>query len=236
MAKSLKKYTLLLVEYEEKDRIDYSLYFKKFFKTVYEAIDGESGYQLYKKYRPDVLFLNMHLPKLSGLDLAQKIREEDKNIKIIMVSISSNNEELIKVIELKLSKYLLKPISKKNLKNSLIKLIEEFKELKKKSEKLFYFGDNIIWNQDRLYLTKDGEEIKLTKNEIRLLSLLTSTKDKIFSNEDIFATVWEDDFDKEFSIDSIKTLIKGIRKKLPKDTICNIYGEGYRLNPSIFKK
>jgi DNA-binding response OmpR family regulator len=73
--------------------------------------------------------------------------------------------------------------------------------------------------------------VKLTKNERRLLELLSTDKNKVFSFFEIFDYISYDDFDKEYDANQIRALVKLIRKKIPKKSIINVYGEGYRFNP-----
>jgi DNA-binding response OmpR family regulator len=79
----------------------------------------------------------------------------------------------------------------------------------------------------------NAKEIKLSYSEIVILDLLLCNPDQIFSNSDFFYTIQSHSFDQELSADSIKSAIKRIRKKLPPETIENIYGQGYRIKKEI---
>lgn len=76
----------------------------------------------------------------------------------------------------------------------------------------------------------NDEEIKLTKHETLFLELLTSKKDRVFSSDEIYDYLWNQFEDCETSATKLKDLIKRLRKKIPKDSIENIYGAGYKLN------
>jgi len=80
-------------------------------------------------------------------------------------------------------------------------------------------------------LTKNNKEIKLTKNERRLLSFLSTDKSRVYTFFEIFDHLSYDNFDKEYDANQIRALVKLVRKKIPRDAIINIYGEGYRFNP-----
>ena len=70
----------------------------------------------------------------------------------------------------------------------------------------------------------------MTQNEIIVLELLFNNKGQIFSNNDFYYIIQEDNFTKDLSADAMKSIFKRIRKKLPENLIENIYGQGYRIN------
>lgn len=195
---------------------------------VFCANDGEEGYEKYLDIKPDIILLDINMPKIDGLTLAKKIREIDKDVKIIITTSYSEREKLLQAIELYLIKYILKPIEPNILKDALFKAIKEIEE---KRGKLFYLDSKTTWNLSTQKLLEDNIEIKLTKNERRFLMLISSTPSKVYTFFEIFDYLSYDDFDKEYDANQIRALVKLVRKKVPKDAIINIYGEGYRFNP-----
>ena len=195
---------------------------------VYCANDGEEGYEKYLEIKPDIILLDINMPKIDGLTLAKKIREIDKDVKIIITTSYSDREKLLQAIELYLIKYILKPIEPNILKDALFKAI---KEIEKEQGKLFYLDKITIWNSTNQQLIENGIEIRLTKNERRFLMLISSNPSKVYTFFEIFDYLSYDDFDKEYDANQIRALVKLVRKKVPKDAIINIYGEGYRFNP-----
>ena len=221
--------------YIEDDKDIQSIYLdilQEYADKVYCANDGEEGYELYLSCRPNIILLDINMPKIDGLTLAKKIREIDKDVKIIITTAYGEQDKLLKAIELYLIKYILKPIEISVLRDSLSKAVEEIKQEKSKNKKyIFLLDKDTVWNSKTEILTKNGEEIKLTKNERRLLSLLSQDKNKIFTFFEIFNHLSYDDFDKEYDANQIRALVKLVRKKIPKEAIINIYGEGYKFNP-----
>ena len=205
---------------------------KEYVDKVYCASDGEEGYELYLSCRPNIILLDINMPKIDGLTLAKKIREIDKEVKIIITTAYGEQDKLLKAIELYLVKYILKPIEISILRDSLSKAVEEIEQQKENNQKdIFLLDKDTIWNAKTQTLTKNGEEIRLTKNERRLLSLLSQDKNKIFTFFEIFNHLSYDDFDKEYDANQIRALVKLVRKKIPKEAISNVYGEGYKFNP-----
>ncbi len=121
----LYPYKILFVEDEEATRKNYVTYLKMLFSEVYEAKDGEEAYQLYKEQKPDIMILDVNIPKLNGLELLEKIRENDYTTKAIMFTAHSDQSFLLKAVSLQLTKYLVKPVSRKELKEALDFAISE---------------------------------------------------------------------------------------------------------------
>lgn len=202
--------------------------------VVHLAHDGEEGYEAYLAIKPDIILLDINMPKLDGISLAKKIREIDSNVKIIITTAYADQDKLLQAIELYLVKYILKPIDPLALKNALEKAKKEVLQNRKNEqveEKIFLLDEETSWNFDTEKLSKNNSEIKLTKNERRLLKFLSTNKNKIFTFFEIFDHISYDDFDKEYDAGQVRALVKLLRKKIPKESILNIYGEGYRFNP-----
>ncbi|MGB5793051.1 response regulator transcription factor [Poseidonibacter sp.] len=121
----LYPYKILFVEDEEATRKNYVTYLKMLFSEVYEAKDGEIAYQLYKEKKPDILILDVNIPKLNGLELLEKIRENDYTTKAIMCTAHSDQNFLLQAVSLQLTKYLVKPVSRQELKEALDLAISE---------------------------------------------------------------------------------------------------------------
>ncbi len=225
----MNSHTILYAEDEEQTRLNYTNYLNRIFKEVYSVSNGEDALKLYEKNKPDILLLDINMPKINGLEVAKKIRIKDKKTRIIILTAHVEQDKLLFAAELNLTKYLPKPISRKNLKNALNEAFIQLEELNQNSD-LIYFDDNYVWNKKSKKLKNSGEDVKLTKYEILLLELLSSKQNKIFSLDEISLHLWIDLEDLEFNTTKLKDIIKRIRKKLPKNAIENIYGAGYKLN------
>lgn len=217
----MKNIKLLIVDDDEITRENICEYLSDKFSTIYEAEDAKEAYKLYKQYKPDIIITDIQMPKVSGLDLIQRIREKDSLTQIIIISAYSHKEYLLKSIELSLVKYLIKPVSE----NELIKTIN-FCCNKLIKESIYKLKDNYDFDYVNKSLYKDGVLIKLRKKEISLLELLLKNKDRYITYEEIESYVWSDDV---MSKDAIKTLIKNIKTKLPLNAILNLSGTGYKI-------
>lgn len=228
------QFSLLYIEDDQDIQMIYLDLIKTQVDEVYVAHDGLEGYTSYIEKKPDIILLDINMPKLDGLSLAKKIREEDRDVKIIITTAYSEQDKLLQAIELYLIKYLLKPIDPLLLQEAIQKAKNEILLLRasqEEDEKCFYLDREHLWNVETEKLYHNQVEIKLTKNERRLLKLLSSKENKVFSFFEIFNHIAHDDFDKEYDPNQVRALVKLLRKKIPKEAILNVYGEGYRFNP-----
>jgi len=221
-----KNFSVLYVEDELDIRNKYSQYLNRFVTTVYVAQDGKEAYEIYKDKQPDILMADINLPKLNGLDLASKIREKDLNIKIIMLTAHSDIDYLLQATDLKLTKYLIKPVNREDLKNALNLAIDEHLKYKVLSKNIIHLDDNSYWDIENMELFIDSIPVTLTRNEKLLTNFLISNSNGICSYDEIIYEIWPSDFDK---LPALKTLVKALRRKLPEECLENIRSTGYRI-------
>lgn len=220
-------YKILIIEDEVQTRENYVLYLKTLFEEVYEAGDAEKGLSLYKKIKPDIMIVDINLPKMNGLELLSIIRQEDYNTKVIVLTAHTNKEFLLKATALKLSKYLVKPVNRKDIKRGLESTIDELESYKIISLKKIDLKENCYWNIEDKKLICYGEDIALTAKERMFLNLLFSNQNKVFSYDEIFEYFWREE---NFTLNSLKNMVKRLRKKLPADIVKNVFNEGYTIN------
>ena len=226
--KEIYPYKILLVEDEKAIRENYVIYLKMFFSEVYEADDGLKAYELYKTKKPDIMIVDINIPKLNGIELLEKIREKDHSTKAIMLTAHSDKSFLFKAISLKLIKYLVKPVNRKDLNEALDLCIKEIEKYDLVALDKIDLQDNFIWDLKLKELRQNNETVVITSKEKLLLELLFSHKNRIFTYDEIFAYVWADD--EALTLNGLKNIIKRLRKKLPENTIINVFNEGYRID------
>ena len=226
MLSILKNYSILYVEDEIEIRNNFVEYLESYFSMVYVASDGLEAILLYEQHHPDVLLLDINLPHVDGLSVAKEIRKVDKSVKIIMLTAFTDTDKLLRATELKLTKYLVKPINLKRFKETLQLLVNE---LILTAPDLIFFGKDCTWNEREQTLCVSGKAVQLTDKESELLKLFLSKKEKMVTFIDIMLTLWSDAYEREISIGSVKNQVYLLRKKLPEGCIVGIYGKGYRL-------
>jgi len=220
----LKNFTVLYVEDDEMVRRNAVEYLSRICKKVLEAEDGKEALKIYKDQKPDIIITDISMPKLNGLDMANYIRANDKNTQIIIATAHSDTEYLIKAVELQLVKYIIKPITKEKLLNALqmsMELIED------KSKFNLALSENCYYNAYDKTIIENNKQIKLTKNETLFLDLLAHHNSRVVNYEEIENAIWAYE---GMSPDAIRSLVRGIRKKIPEGAVENISGSGYKLN------
>ncbi len=219
-----KKYTILYIEDDEGVRTINSRFLNRMFNELYEAKDGEEGYELYKKYHPDIILTDIKMPKLDGISLAKKIRQKDTTTKIIISTAFSEKSYLLDAIELNLEKYIIKPLTSRNLLPALSKAVEA---LEKEKDFKITLGDEFYFDNNTSLFYNKGQVINLTKKELLFLKLLVLNKNRVVSYEEIEQHVWDGEY---MSLNSLRTSLGFLRKKIPFNCIKNISNMGYKLN------
>ena len=216
----------ILIAEDEKQLLNSMVeYLELFFEKVYTAEDGLTAYEIYAEKKPDIIIADIHMPRLDGLSMIEKIRKKDLKTKIIITTAHSEKEKLMQAIELHLVKYLVKPVQSDKLKEILLTLVDE---LRQKRDRI-YLKESFYWDKTKKRLFHGEDEIALKPKEQKVLELLCSRTNQSISAIDIYNYLYEDQPERDFSSDAITSLMKRIRQKLPKETIKSSYGVGYIL-------
>ena len=218
------KYTLLFVEDEVMIRRIAISFLKPYFLDIYEAKDGEEGLELYREHKPDIIITDIEMPKMDGLALCRKIREQDKSTPIIISTAYTTTEYLLEAVSLNLINYLPKPIEEEALFEALNACFEHIELAHPSIVKINKTDSFDVLNQT---LVKEGKLISLTKYQHKLLYILIKNKGRIVAYEEIEQYIW---FDKIMSSDALRSLVRDVRKIVGKERIVNISKYGYRIH------
>lgn len=223
----LKEYSnikILCVEDEHDIRKNQVDYLKRLFSHVYEASNAKEAIHIIEEKKPQLLITDIEMSDISGLELVRNIRKNNKQIKIIVLSAYSNKEYLMDAIDLGLFKYLIKPIDHETfyplLTSCAAEIFEESKPFIKITESCTFdtINSEVLFNKNTHILSK---------YEADFLALLYENKNLLVRYEQIQDRVWIDNI---MSDNSLRTLVKSLRKKLPDNTIINLSKQGYKLN------
>lgn len=194
---------------------------------VHLANNGIEAIEYYHKFQPDILVLDIMMPKKDGLTVAQEIRLENKHIPIIFLTAKSQTKDVIDGFQHGGNDYLKKPFSMEELIIRIKALLDRV-NLKSNDENISI--GNYIFNFPKQTLTYENESISLTHREAELLFHLAQYKNQILERNFILKKLWgNDDF---FNARSMDVFITKLRKKLSSDTnisIINVRGYGYKL-------
>ncbi|MBL0708988.1 MAG: response regulator transcription factor [Sulfurimonas sp.] len=219
--------TLLYIEDDDELRQQFVRVLRQKFKKIYEASDGEEALQMYEKYSPDMMLVDINIPKIDGLKVVEQIRKYDKNTAIIILSAYSDQQKLLSAITLGLSQYLIKPVPYKKLLALFEEMALSYEKIDKKN--IIKLQNNYIWKIEEQILLYHDKIIHLTKREKMLLEFMVKQPNKIVSFQSIVNLIWGDE---EYSVaySSLSHILKRVRKKFPEELIENIYGEGYKID------
>jgi len=223
--KALKNLNILYVEDEERIIEKYAYFLRELCHTLYIARDGEEAYQLYKEKQVHLVVMDFLIPKMNGMALAKAIREEDEHIALIALTAHSDREILLDIVDLNFASYLIKPVGRVDLMNALLKVAK-----KVEGGRNIPLAYECLWDNKSKTLFCNDEAVVLTKRELKLFELLVNKAGVPCNEDEIFFYVWGDEFDRNITNSSIRTLVKNLRKKIPKDLIKNQYGVGYKIS------
>lgn len=194
--------------------------------TIIEAFDGEYGYQRAINDKPDLILLDVMLPKMDGLTVCRKIRETS-NVPIIMLTAKEDVVDKIIGLEIGADDYITKPYStreliarvKANLRkmdaiNSAISQNANSNE-DKNGRTYFDFGILTI-DFDKYEVKINGEEVDLTLREYELLKFLIINKGQVFKREQLLEKVWG--YDYYGDVRTVDVTIRRIREKIETDS------------------
>ncbi len=222
--------TLLYVEDEVAVRKSYIRYLvDRYSFKIYEASNGLEALNLYKKHRPEIIISDLTMPLMDGFEFIEEVRNISYNTKVIIMTAHSEQEKMIQALDLLVVNYLIKPISRKKLCEVVEIAVKTLEQHVNHDIHYLYLTETAKWNYEINELYINDENIKLTRSESLLLELLTKNFNTKVNTSDIFLYIW-DDPDKEYSAESVRTLVKKLRKKLPEGIIENVYGGYYKLN------
>ncbi len=220
LIEELKNISILCVEDEFGIRQSIVNTLKYYFKDVYEASNGKEAFELYEYHKPKIVITDIQMRDGDGVELVKKIRENDFETMLIMLTAHSNEEYLIDLINLNINHYILKPLN-------LTKLSEAFEKYLVKSSKTVMLSEELLFDlQKRELIYKNNEIIHLRKREKDFLYLLYEKKGSILRYEEIELELWSD---KEMTTHALKSFIKDLRNKIPVNVIKNVPQEGYTL-------
>ena len=223
MQSSLGQFKILHALYVEDDTVireSIAASLGYFFSKVSTASSYDEALKIYHSETIDILFVDIEIPGKSGIELVEMIRKDDQKTPIIMVTAYTEKQYLMKLINLNIQHYLVKPVTLQKLKDTL-------------HTTLSYFDKDqfeVTLDEGIYYLPKDGiirlsdHDIHLTTRERTLVNLLLEYRNHYVSYAQIETKVWYPDI---MSQSALKSMIYNLRKKLPVDCIKTYAKEGY---------
>lgn len=220
---------ILLVEDDKKisELVKQSLINEGYF--VDQSFDGESGYYKIIEDQPDLVILDIMMPKMNGYKVCAKVREIGVTTPIIMLTAKSGEYDVEEGLDTGANDYLRKPFS-------TVELLARIRRLLKTDgheKALLEFQDLKIDLNARKVTSKDLE-IELTKQELDLLAFLVMNNGNIVTKNELLEEIWEILYPVEEDVNKVEVYIGYLRKKLKPfnldSHIKTVRGFGYRWN------
>ena len=137
ISEETKKLTAMIVEDEKEANRLLSATFSNFFSDVYSTFDGKDGLEVFEKYQPDIVFVDIIMPEMDGITLSRKIREINKNQIIVIISASNDITKISETIEIGVNSFIQKPIDTDKIIELLTAITDIIKRRKKIETKTF---------------------------------------------------------------------------------------------------
>ncbi|WP_456095554.1 response regulator [Peptostreptococcus sp.] len=196
------------------------------------STEANQAIELIGKEKPDLLLLDWMLPKISGIDILRKIRQDENisDLPVIMLTAKNMEDDKIQGLNVGADDYITKPFSIKELMARINTILRRYR-ISDKSQSIIEAG-NIILNTDQYGLTVDGRAVDLTRKEFELLKLLMENRGKVLKRDYLLEKVWGYEFYGETR--TVDVHIRRLRKKLGLDEtsengIDTIRGLGYKM-------
>jgi len=218
MYNQLKNKTALYVEDEPAVLKNISELLGNFFGQFYTAADGLEAWEIFRSHSIDVALVDIELPKLNGLELIKRIRAIRPEMPVVVISAYTKTDYLLESVELRLDKYIIKPLTSKKIHELLDRLNEDFAD-----EKIVELAPDVLINNDKMVLIWDNTPQALSVREVNFLKHLS--RKGIITYEEI-SDLWVDD---PPSDNAIRSFVRHLRKKLPEGLLKNRSGIGYAL-------
>ena len=190
-SKNLERLTLLYVEDEDDIRDAFSSILSRFMKRVIVAKDGQEGLELFQKESVDLIVSDIRMPRMSGLEMVSKIREQNSEIPILFTTAFGDSEYLQDAIENGVDGYLIKPIDRNQLIAKLNKIADNL--VAKYELKNYIELTKIIFEEQNSLIVLLDENFKLLISNSAFSTLFCKDVEKKFTLEDIINRMKLDD-------------------------------------------
>ena len=227
----MKQYNVLVVDDDKEITEAIEIYLTNEGYNVFKANDGIEALEIIKNNEVHLVLLDIMMPKMNGTRVTVKIREK-LEIPIIMLSAKSEDTDKVMGLNLGADDYITKPFNPLELiarVNSQIRRYTRFSNFKKKEDEIVI--GTLILDKAAKRVSVEGEEVKLTPIELKILTLFMENEGRVFSIEEIYERVWNEP---AYNVDTVAVHVRHIREKIeinPKEPryLKVVWGIGYKI-------
>ena len=193
------------------------------------AYDGQQALEMVESLHPDLVVLDLMMPKMSGTDVCRTIRQTS-SLPIIMLTAKGEEIDRILGLELGADDYIVKPFSPREVLARIKAVLRRFSEKTSEEDSSIIRLPQLEISLENYQVKVAGKVIPCTPKEVEILHMLTSNVGQVFSREQILSRVWGYDYFGDTR--TVDAHIKRIRQKLPQENVPwalkTVYGVGYR--------
>lgn len=213
-----KQITSILEEYSKKEG---------FIAKI--AFDGYEAVNMFEKFQPDMVLLDVMMPKMDGFEVCREIRKTS-NTPVIMITARGEDFEKIMGLDIGADDYIVKPFSPSEVMARVRAVLRRISQTEEQKQQVCSY-DNLNIKLEDYIVTIDKQPVSLTKKEIEILWTLVQNKNKVFSRENLLNSLWGYDYYGDSR--TVDSHIKRLRAKLDEykhETweIKTIWGVGYK--------
>ena len=232
--------TVLIVE-DEKNIVD-SLRFnleRKGYRTL-EAYDGEEGLRKARTEKPDLILLDIMLPKMIGFDVCEALRKDGDNVPILLLTAREEEDDKVRGLEIGADDYITKPFS---MREVVARVEANIRRTSMASpagaaaaDSAMPVAGDLAINTDSHQVFRAGKAIDLTQREYELLTFLASHPNKVYSRVDLMEQVWNYGYVGD-DVRTVDVTVRRLREKIEADPASPVYiltrrGAGYYFSVS----
>ncbi|MDE6320267.1 MAG: response regulator transcription factor [Lachnospiraceae bacterium] len=232
-------YHILIVEDDKDIREGIEIYLKNQGYTVFQAADGVEGLAVLKKETIHLAIVDVMMPRMDGINMMMRVREQGFEFPVIMLSAKSEEVDKIMGLNMGADDYVTKPFTNIELFaifNSHLRRYSRYLEMKeagdgKEEDHNVFTVGGLEVHEETVEVFLDGSPIRLTPTEFKILLLLIKSPGRVFSAEEIYERVWNE---QAINTDTIMVHIRKIREKIelnPRDPkyLKVVWGVGYKI-------
>jgi two-component system, OmpR family, response regulator ResD len=221
---------VLIVDDEPNIREVVGLYLRRDGHTVVSVTDGEEALEAFRESEPDLVVLDLMLPKISGLEVCRRMRA-DRRVPLIMLTARGEEEERIVGLSLGADDYVVKPFSPRELAARVAAVLRRVEESSGDVDQKVLSFDGLRIDPNTREVLVRGEPATLTAREFDLLHYLASSPNRVYTRDQLMELVWGYTFSADTS--TVTVHVRRLREKVEPDParpryLQTVWGVGYK--------
>ena len=231
------RFHILIVEDDREIREGVEIYLKNQGYVVFQAANGKEGLDVIKKEEIHLAIVDIMMPVMDGVSMLMKLRAMDYEFPVLMLSAKSEEVDKIMGLNMGADDYITKPFTPLELLarvNSHLRRYSKYLSVVNNeagNDHIYTIG-GLELNEDTVEVSVDGEPVKLTPMEFKIVQLLIKNPGRVFSADEIYERIWNE---KAVNTDTIMVHVRNIREKIeidPKNPkyLKVVWGVGYKID------